>query len=108
MSETPWMTQRSPKKKTAEDALGTTIVTSVNLQVHLISSGLMRRRVCNVVSIIDNAPTIEEGMDAAVPVDAQNAPTRDLENCRQFSTAPTPIICFLERRKKNRTDDQTA
>jgi hypothetical protein len=42
----------------------------------------------------------EEGVDADVPVDAKNASTSDFENCRQFSTAPTPNL-FLQRRKKN-------
>src|SRR5437016_2133725 len=42
----------------------------------------------------------EEGVDADVPVDAKNASTSDFENCRQFSTAPTPNL-LLQRRKKN-------
>jgi len=42
----------------------------------------------------------EEGVDADVPVDAKNASTSDFENCRQFSTAPTPNL-FFQRRKKN-------
>src|SRR5229473_6732632 len=42
----------------------------------------------------------EEGVDADVPVDAKNASTSDFENCRQFSTAPTPNL-LLPRRKKN-------
>jgi hypothetical protein len=40
-------------------------------------------------------------VDADVPVDAKNASTSDFENCRQFSTAPTPNLFFLQRRKKN-------
>jgi hypothetical protein len=45
----------------------------------------------------------KEGVDAAVPVDAKNASTCDFENCRQFSTAPTPNLFFFkeERRTKN-------
>ena len=45
----------------------------------------------------------EEGVDADVPVDAKNASTSDFENCRQFSTAPTPNLLFFkeERRTKN-------
>src|SRR5713226_4896714 len=46
----------------------------------------------------------EEGVDADVPVDAKNASTSDFENCRQFSTAPTPNLFFFkeERRTKNK------
>jgi hypothetical protein len=45
----------------------------------------------------------EEGVDADVPVDAKNASTSDFENCRQFSTAPTPNLFSFneERRTKN-------
>src|SRR6266852_271935 len=47
----------------------------------------------------------EEGVDADVPVDAKNASTSDFENCRQFSTAPTPNLFVLkeERRNEERT-----
>jgi hypothetical protein len=43
----------------------------------------------------------EEGMDAAVPVDAQNAPTRDLENrtARGFPQRPHPPSVALSERK---------
>jgi hypothetical protein len=47
-----------------------------------------------------------QGADAAVPVDAQNAPTRDLENCteRSFPRAPTPVIVRIcEEGKKKRS-----
>ena len=43
----------------------------------------------------------EEGVDADVPVDAKNASTSDFENCRQFSTAPTPNLFLPKKRKKN-------
>ena len=33
--------------------------------------------------------------DAAGPVDAQNAPTRSLENSRLFSTATTGLIIYV-------------
>jgi hypothetical protein len=43
----------------------------------------------------------EEGVDADVPVDAKNASTSDFENCRQFSTAPTPNLFFFNEERKN-------
>ena len=102
MSETLRIVRADAKKKTAQDALGTTIGTWDDLQVYLISSSRMMKEVVSASTISESFRKIEEGVDAAVPVDAQNAPTRDLENCRQFSTAPTPISCFLERRTKNK------
>jgi hypothetical protein len=46
----------------------------------------------------------EEGVDADVPVDAKNASTSDFENCRQFSTAPTPNLFFFKNKEERRTD----
>src|ERR1700682_352326 len=46
----------------------------------------------------------EEGVDADVPVDAKNASTSDFENCRQFSTAPTPNLFFFKKKEERRTD----
>jgi hypothetical protein len=48
----------------------------------------------------------EEGVDADVPVDAKNAPTSDFENCRQFSTAPTPNLFFFNKERK-KTKERT-
>ena len=38
---------------------------------------------------------VAAGVDAVVPVDAKNAPTRDLENCtdRSFPQRPHPSLC---------------
>ena len=60
------------------------------------------------LNVLDSVRAIEEGVDAAVPVDAQNAPTSDLENCRQFSTAPTPIIVFLKKKDERRGNDNNS
>jgi hypothetical protein len=49
-----------------------------------------------------NFATVEDGVDAAVPVDAQNAPTSDLENCKERSFPQRPHrSLFLEEEKKN-------
>jgi len=58
------------------------------------------------LNVLDNVRAIGEGVDADVPVDAQNAPTSDLENCRQFSTAPTPITVFLEEERRTKNERQ--
>src|SRR5437867_2543435 len=49
-------------------------------------------------------------MDAAVPVDAKNAPTSDLENCNERSFPQRPHrSLFLERRKEERrTNDKNS
>src|SRR5436190_17391951 len=52
---------------------------TLNRQVH--------NRVCSAFVIgvsVSNISTNEDAVDAAVPVDAQNAPTRDLETTEQF------------------------
>jgi hypothetical protein len=45
----------------------------------------------------------EEGADADVPVDAKNASTSDFENCRQFSTAPTPNVFLFKEEGRTKT-----
>ena len=49
--------------------------------------------------------TVEDGVDAAVPVDAQNAPTRDLENCthRSFPQRPHRSSFFTRGKEQRRT-----
>ena len=50
------------------------------------------------LEIVRPAPQeITQGMDAAVPVDAENAPTRDLENRteRGFPQRPHPSSFFI-------------
>ena len=94
--------------KTAQDAPGTTIVTSGDPQVPLILSLLRLTSTCKVLTSLTAFGAIEEGVDAAVPVDAQNAPTSDLENCRQFSTAPTPLIVCLKKKDERRGNDKNS
>jgi hypothetical protein len=53
--------------------------------------------------VIDNFQTTEDAVDADVPVDAQNAPTRDFENCKEravFNKRPQRSS-ILGRRQKN-------
>ena len=106
MSETPRIAQADATHETAQDAPGATIVTSGDLQVPLISSLAEAHVGVQGLNVLDSVRAIEEGVDAAVPVDAQHAPTRDLEHCRQFSTAPTPIIIFLEEERRTTSERQ--
>ena len=52
------------------------------------------------VNVIGNFATVEDGVDAAVPVDAQNAPTSDLENCKERSFPQRPHRAFFFERKR--------
>ena len=85
MSETLQIAPADAKKKTAQDALGTTIGTWDDLQVYLISSSRMMKEVVSASTISESFRKIEEGVDAVVPVDAQNAPTSDFENYKERS-----------------------
>ena len=49
----------------------------------------------------------KEGVDADVPVDAKNASTSDFENCRQFSTAPTPNLFFFKEERRTKNEERT-
>jgi hypothetical protein len=90
-------------EKPAEDAPGATIVTSVNLQVPPIWELAYRERKRSCLSVIDTLRGDEDGVDAAVPVDAKNAPTSDLENCKERSFPQRPHrSLFLGRRKEER------
>lgn len=54
-------------------------------------------------NVIEKFRVVEDDVDTAVPVDAQNAPTRELGKLPrpQFSTASTSIIFLLEKEKRN-------
>ena len=91
------------KEKTAQDAPRTTIGSWGDLQVYLISGARKMKDVTGAFKHQGEISKLEEGVDAAVPVDAQNASTSDLENCGQFSTASTPIIFSWKKREERRT-----
>jgi hypothetical protein len=61
--------------------------------------------------VIDNFPSDEDDVDAATPVDAQNAPTGVWKSRREreIPTAPTSIMFFLkEEEEKGRTKSKSA
>ena len=90
MSEASWIPRLITTTKTAQDASGATIVTSgdpqvdPNLQLGDDHIGV------HYLDRLDSVRAIEEGMDADVPVDAQNAPTSDFENCTEYSFQQRP------------------
>jgi len=44
---------------------------------------------------------VEDGVDAAVPVDAKNAPTSDLKNCKERTFPQRPHRSLFSYRKRN-------
>lgn len=57
----------------------------------------------------ENLRTPEDDVDAVVPVDAQTAPTRDLENCpeRSFPQRPHRSFVYLAEREEEKTEERT-
>ena len=63
------------------------------------------RRTGFTVNVIRNFRAIEDGVDAAVPVDAKSASTSDLENCtnRSFPQRPHRSPFLQEEQEQRRT-----
>ncbi len=86
----------------AQDAPGTIFSRGAATLVSPFFDHAYPRRRCLRVNVIRKFRTVEDGVDAAVPVDAQNAPTSDLENCKERSFPQRPHrSLFLEEEKKN-------
>jgi hypothetical protein len=92
------------KETTAQDASGSTIALSADLTVVLFFSAgeteRSRGRPRIGIGIWSNDPEPcpdEEAVDAAGPVDAQNAPTGPWKTADGFPRAPTAIIGSLTR-----------
>src|ERR1700682_5440227 len=71
-----------------------------DLRGYLISGSRMINEVFSASTIIEIFRDIQEGVDADVVVDAQNAPTATLKTADSVPQAPTPII-FLAGRNRN-------
>src|SRR5713101_1675731 len=58
--------------------------------------------------VIDNSPSDEDDVDAATPVDAENAPTGVWKSRREreIPTAPTSIMFFLKKKEKERKNEE--
>ena len=103
------------KETTAENAPGSTIASSDDLRVDPFShagdtarsSGLSAIGI-NIWAHIAEPYTKQEAVDAAGPVDAQNAPTGPWKTADGFPRAPTAIINFLSsKRIYKEVSDQT-
>src|SRR5437773_2799476 len=95
-------------KKPAQDAPGTTIGTSDDRQVPPISRLAYAQRSCSSLNVIENLRAVEDGVDAAVPVDAKNAPTSDLQNRKERGFAQRPHrSSFFSEEENRRTNDKT-
>src|SRR6266566_322036 len=97
-------------ENTAQDAPEATSVTAVDLQVLPISRLAYRERKRSWLSVIEHFRRDEDGVDAAVPVDAKNAPTSDLENSkeRSFPQRPHRSLFLGTRKEERRTNEKTA
>src|SRR5436190_20208944 len=65
-----------------------------------------RRRASSSLNVVETFRAVEDDVDAAPPVDAQNAPTGVWKSRREreIPTAPTSILfCLTEEEKKEET-----
>ena len=107
MSDTLKIAQADARTKPDEDAPGTTIGITADLQVHSSSGSRISVGIFNGLNRHGNFRADKEGVDADVPVDAKNASTSDFENCRQFSTAPTPNLFFFKEERRTKNEERT-
>jgi hypothetical protein len=103
------------KETTAQDAPGSTIAPWDDLRVGGFSNAAETEtrtaRLGSASGVWATAPepcTDEEAVDAAGPVDAQNAPTGLWKTADGFPRAPTAIIGTLTRRKITKQESDTA
>lgn len=89
-------------KKTAQDAPGATIVNPVDLQVPLIFQREGSSEPMLVPKAVETFRGVEDDVDAATPVDAQNAPTGVWKSRteREIPTASTSITLLEKERER--------
>ena len=85
MSERLRIAGADAAKNTAQDAPGTIFPRGVATLVSPLFEYAHPQRSFWCLNVIENFRAIEDDVDAVVPVDAKNAPTRDLENCKDRS-----------------------
>ncbi len=100
---------------TAQDASGATIAAWDDLKVDVFFTRREIEGACGASridtgSLVERAEpcTRQEAVDAAGPVDAQNAPTGPWKTADGFPRAPTAIIGSLTRRRITRQESDTA
>ena len=90
-------------KTIAQDARGTMFSRGVATLVSPFFDQAYPRRRLSRFNVIGKFRAVEDGMDAAVPVDAKNAPTRDLETTKQFPQRPHRSSFLQEEKEQRRT-----
>ena len=91
-------------KNTAQDAPGAIFSRGALLRYPPYFGDAHPQRTRSCCNVLENFRGVEDDVDAAVPVDAQNAPTRDLENCKERSFPQRPHrSSFLAKRTKERS-----
>jgi hypothetical protein len=98
------------KKTTAQDAPGTIFSRGWLLWYPPFSSTPILKGTFRAGHVTDNVRATEDDVDAATPMDAQNAPTGVWKSRREreIPTAPTSIIILKEEEKKRRTKSKSA
>jgi hypothetical protein len=87
---------------TAQEASGATIAAGDDLKVDLFFTrrALARSSRIDTACLIERLAPGQEAVDAAGPVDAQNAPTGPWKTADGFPQAPTAIIVSLIKEKE--------
>ena len=95
-------------KNTAQDAPGTIFSRGGATLVSPLFEHAHPQRSLSCLNVIEKFRAIEDDVDAVVPVDAKNAPTSDLEDCkdRSFQQRPHRSLFLEEEKKERRTNDK--
>ena len=96
------------EETTTQDAPGTIFSRGVATLVSPLSSTPILKSTFRAGDVIDSLRPTEDDVDAATPVDAQNAPTGVWKSRseREIPTAPTSIIFILKRRREEKKNEE--
>ena len=105
MSDILPLTRPMRRNNIAQDAPGTIFSRGGATPVSPHFDDAQPRRRFSRVNVIRKFRAMEDGVDPAVPVDAQNASTSDLENCTNavFHSAHTDHPFLQEEKEQRRT-----
>jgi hypothetical protein len=101
MSDRLLIIQPMRRNTIAQDAPGTIFSRGAATLVSPFSPTRILEVRFSRVNAIGKFRTVEDGVDAAVPVDAKNAPTSDLENCKSavFHSVHTDHFSYKKKKK---------
>jgi hypothetical protein len=96
------------RRTTAQDAPGTIFSRGWLLWYPPFSSTPILKGTFRAGHVTDNVRATEDDVDAATPMDAQNAPTGVWKSRseREIPTAPTSIIFILKRRREEKKNEE--